>query len=117
MNIRKLLGPLLANHALILIGAFFLVSGLHRGLATWESIGVALASAGIAIEVAVLAWAAALIRDRARRAMTPGADGRVAASNPRRVLCLSCGWAGLLRLPALCPRCGRPTVRTDWRSP
>jgi len=109
---RALLGPLLLNHILILLGAFLVVFGVHGSSTILEIVGSALLSVGIAIEAAVVAWSAALIgRSAAGRNLIP-ANARPGFSGavPRLLLCPRCSDRLPAQLGRCCPRCGHPLV-------
>lgn len=103
---------LAAAHALILVGAFFLIEGARQGLTTWVAVGTASVVVGIALELAVAVWSATTIRRLSARS-GGGPPLRANGSIPlRRVLCPHCGWMGQSVGGAACARCGRPVVRT-----
>lgn len=104
--------PLLAYHALILVGAYVVVRGDTSGSLLLLGIGLAMVVAGILTELAVLAWSAGLTRHsaalpsaRPTREVEPGRSGPAA-----RRICWSCGWSGD-GPGTICPRCARPLVR------
>ena len=105
--LRKLLGPLVLYHALILTGAFLLIAG--GGLGSWRVVGAGLVAVGIALEVAILAWTASLTR-LAATSLAPAGQSRgvLPLRRPRRV-CLGCGKEGGEGV-ATCSQCGRAVV-------
>ncbi len=107
----KVLGVLVSNHLLILLGAAVLVVARQRADGEWAAVGVTLLVVGIGIEAAVIAWSASLVRRAAsarRRSPEPLPGSTVRGD---KALCVSCGWSGS-RVPwGLCPRCQRTTVR------
>jgi len=105
--LRRLAGPLVIYHAMILGGALLIVAGGSGGL--WRLVGAVLVGAGIAVELSILAWSASLTRSASSR--SSGAEPTRSSSAPgtfRRV-CIACGHAGSETSPT-CPRCGRPVV-------
>jgi hypothetical protein len=101
---RTVAGPLLLYHALILGGAAVLLLGILDARGLWEVVGTGLLVAGIAIEVAVLVYAARLTRQAAAR----GYFERPAADR-REYLCLRCALRSRDPGP-VCPRCGGSRV-------
>lgn len=97
--LRRVIGPLLAYHALVLAGGFLLVLGVVQGSTLERDVGAGVLAAGVATAVAVLAWSARL----ARAPRSAGSVGPV----PR--VCPRCGRTG----PdgrTVCDRCGAPLV-------
>lgn len=104
------IGPLLAGHALLLVGAYFLITSSAGGSSGELELGAALAAAGAGIEGAVLAKSGAIAR-RAALVAAAGSAGRSPAFPPvGPSICLQCGWRGVPDLSRLCPRCRHPTV-------
>lgn len=104
-GLRRVVLPLMANHVLILVGAWFLVSSDLAHRTTAAAVGASVLAGGIAIELAVLLWSASLVRAAAR-----STRGTPAASMQQRSRCISCGWSGVRRVGAPCPRCSKPIV-------
>jgi len=106
-RLRRLLGSLVIYHAMILLGAFFIIAGGSSGIE--RLIGAVLVGVGIAIEISILAWSASLTRaaSTAKAELEPGRPA-LAPGSPRRV-CIACGQASSDPAPT-CPRCGRPMV-------
>lgn len=105
--LRRVGGPLLTYHALLLVGAAVLVLGFGRAQVAWEAAGAILIALGIAVEGAILVWTA-----RLTRASTSAPDGR-GGPHPTRVgesLCPRCGNVGPT-VGVVCPRCGGPWIR------
>lgn len=108
---RLVLGPLLANHLMILLGAYFLVAGTSGGRPGWISLGASLVGTGIGIELAVLWWSASLVHRSARVERSQPEIAGASAPSADRSLCPYCGWSGRTRAFAACARCNRPTIR------
>lgn len=108
---RRVTGPLLAYHALILLGAFVLVWGAAYGSRSEVVIGSVLIGAGIALELAIVAWTASLTRDAARSRGTSGtlAGAPAVPGSFDRWLCTGCGRRAEQKL-GICPRCGRSMI-------
>jgi len=105
----RVLAPLLVNHLLILVGAYFLVTGSREGPSSWLAFGAALLATGIAIEVAVLGWSVSLARAAAVSALARDVGPSAPGSALARRSCSACGWSGERSPGGLCPRCRRPT--------
>jgi uncharacterized membrane protein len=108
-QVRRVVGPLLSYHVLLLVGAFLLVDGYGRGQESWVAIGVTLIIVGIVVEIAVLGWAASLARHSPAASVPKSPDPNSSTLPRPQRLCTSCGWKGRVRSP-LCPRCQRLTV-------
>lgn len=108
--IRTIVGPLLAYHILILVGALFVVAGIRQDNLSWEWVGVFLVIAGVATMIAVLWWAASLARRNWTALGPPSRELPEPNTTERRSVCGSCGWMGISRTPT-CPRCRKPVVR------
>ena len=111
--LRRVGGPLLLYHVLILVGAYFVFWGYANGSRTLEVLGVLLVSTGIVTELTVLAWSANLTRRSASRVHgTPGRPPQ--QPGPTRELaswqCVRCGRIGSGAI-LTCPSCGGPAVR------
>jgi len=105
---RKVSAPLLAYHALILLGAALLIWGAEGGDATRVTVGAILVGAGIAVELAVLGWSASLARSPPSSETRP----RDAVADPAelgRWICVGCGQKATQR-GAICSRCGRSMI-------
>jgi len=102
---------LLLDHVLILLGAFFLVVGAHRGMAAGAAWGIFLIAAGVGTEIAVIGWTVSLARHPPSQLGTPLSPGSVPALGPGLSLCPGCGWSGRPTGARLCPRCLRGLVR------
>jgi len=115
-TLRTIAGPLLIYHALLLGGAFLLIRGNVLGSLPSLLAGAALIVGGIAVEIAILYWAAGLIRASARsHAVAEGTDSvREVAPVTGRWLCTVYGWKGDSRRQ-VCPRCGRLMIRISGR--
>ncbi len=109
---RLVAPPLLAYHALILVGAYVIVRGDTAGSLPLLYTGLAMVAAGIATEAAILAWSARLtLRSAASSGadrMRAGAVGTRASASHR--FCMVCGWSGAVT-QGLCPRCAHPLIR------
>lgn len=101
--------PLLAYHAVILVGAFALVYGVERSVPDLVPLGIALIVLGIAIALALLVWAARSTLD-APGPVWDRPPPAAPSGPPRQYLCPSCGWKGS-SAGYLCPRCQRPVAR------
>ncbi len=113
--LRKLGGPLLLYHILILAGAYLVVLGIIDGSPLLQVVGVVSIVAGVVTEAAVLAWSAQLVRRAA--SAKDGSDRETAqpaeASSLRGQLCVRCGWSGR-DTGHICPRCaGLLVLRFD----
>jgi hypothetical protein len=111
-SVRKVMIPLAVYHALILAGAFLVVRGNLLGSSPSVFSGALLIAGGIAVEVAILYWAAELIRRSAvaQGGPVPVVPSRPPSVRPPRSLCWGCGWQGD-RERSYCPRCGKLVVR------
>lgn len=111
--LRRVGGPLVLYHALILAGAYLLVLGFTSSSPVYEMAGVALVVWGIVTEGVILVWSASLTRRAATPAPTPGEVGAASAAQlgnrPSR-LCVRCGQTSAGE-SSTCPRCGGPAVR------
>lgn len=109
---RKVGGPLVLYHALVLFGAYLTIRGILDGEPADEYVGVGVIIGGIAVEAAVLAWSAGLTRRAAAVARTVGESG--ADRTPERragtAQCVRCAWEGVAE-GSVCPRCGGFLVR------
>ena len=106
-RLRRLAGPLVIYHAMILGGAFLIVVGASWG--AWRLVGAVLVGVGIAVELSILAWSASLTRSASTRGRGfEPVRSTTAPIVPRRV-CVACGYEGSA-VPPTCPRCGRPVV-------
>jgi len=105
--LRKVAGPLVAYHALILIGAFLVIAG--GGWGPWRAVGAGLVGVGIALEVAILAWTAALTRSAAAEPTTMGRSLAHPSRGGARRVCVACGREGVEGI-ATCPQCGKAVV-------
>jgi hypothetical protein len=115
--LRKVAGPLVLYHVLLLTGAFLLLDGRKLGNASWEGCGWVLILSGILLEVGILVWTAGPLRTTAASLPSTVRSGSGAADRPLEVrLCAACGWMGHVR-SRLCPRCARPTLpKVDLRA-
>jgi len=105
--LRKVGGPLLVYHAMIFAGAFLLITGARWG--TWFLLGILLVVAGIAVELAILAWSASLTRSVRPAVESPrGVEPGALAPSSRRI-CVACGREGNPEA-VVCARCGRSVV-------
>jgi hypothetical protein len=84
---RRTLGPLIAYHALVIVGGLLMIDGVYRGSTVERDVGAAVLGVGVATALAVLVWTA-----RLARAPGPSRPGAGPSSPPERT----------------CPRCGRP---------
>jgi hypothetical protein len=114
--LRRVGGPLVLYHALILLGAAVLIHGLFAGTMAWEWAGAGLVVAGIGVEVGILLWSAGLSRQAGRS----GADLPARSAGPESVsgewwLCVSCGRLGPFARASICPRCGHTLI--PWENP
>jgi hypothetical protein len=111
---RRALGPLLAYHALILLGAYLVVAGSAGSMPDWIPVGLGLIGAGIVVAIGVLAWASLLTRRAGRRGhAAPGSSPSTVRET--RWLCWACGWHS--ESPeGTCPRCGKPMVAVPSRA-
>lgn len=105
-------GPLLANHLLLLAGAFLVVRGFVSGPSLSIVIGSTLIAAGVAIEIWIIVWSARLVRRGSSGLPAPFPRGSESGrgSSDRHRLCVGCGWRGG-EGPQFCPRCGKVLVR------
>jgi hypothetical protein len=83
---RRSLGPLIAYHALVIVGGLLLIDGAYRGSTAERDVGAAVLIVGVATALAVLVWSA-----RLARAPGPSRPDAHPSSPPERT----------------CPRCGR----------
>jgi hypothetical protein len=114
--LRRALGPLAAYHVMILVGAALIVEGRLHGSPTWFDLGVALAVAGIVLELLILGWTYRLAASAAARSM-PRVDAAPREPSVPTRLCVSCAWHGRWA-GACCPRCGKiGLVRTYGERP
>ena len=105
--LRRVGGPLVAYHAMILLGAFLLVTGSRWGF--WSIVGAVLVAAGILVELGILIWSASLTRTASVPHHLAGTTStKTSRASPRRV-CPACGRVGD-QAAATCPRCGRAVV-------
>lgn len=105
--LRRLAGPLVIYHVMILIGAFLIIAGGSWGY--WRLVGAVLVGAGIAVELSILAWSASLATSASTR--TGEFDSTLPTSAPGapRRICVACGQEGSVAT-LTCPRCGKPVV-------
>ena len=107
---RSALVPLLAYHALIVVGGAILIEGWIHGSGAWMAVGLGILLVGLATVVAVLVWAARLAVDAGRA--IPVREVRSPAPAPRGgTICPRCAWSGPGRR-VTCPRCGATVVPT-----
>lgn len=109
--LRRIGGPLIAYHALILAGAYLIVLGYTDGSAGLEWVGAALVGAGILTELWVLVWSARSTRRAAALEPVGRPPGTSPSSSrpPAEFICVRCG----RQEPGIhwtCPRCGGPSV-------
>lgn len=112
---RLVAPPLLAYHALILVGAYVIVRGDTAGSLPLLYSGLAMVAAGIATEAAILAWSARLTLRSAAASVadrTRAGPAGTRASNSHR-FCTGCGWSGAIT-QGLCPRCAHPLIRRSF---
>ena len=112
--LRRIGGPLLLYHILILVGAYLIVLGFIGHTQADQFAGWVLVAVGVCVEGAVVWWSATLTKRAAGRASL--AKGIRLESLPRtdrtlRWLCVRCGQDGIER-STVCPRCGGPVVRS-----
>lgn len=98
--LKKLFGPLVVYHVLILFGAFLIV--VANGWGTWRFVGIALVVLGISVEISILVWTASLARSASSDSSNPPRGG---VSR----ICVACGRKGSEPM-RICPRCGREMV-------
>lgn len=104
---RRVAGPLLVYHALILFGAFLLLAG--GPWEPWRGVGAVLVAAGILVEVSILTWSASLSRSARDRGDVASRASKESPGESARWICLACGRA-VREKSSTCPRCGRPVV-------
>lgn len=116
--LRKVAGPLVLYHIFLLVGAALLLRGDVLGSVPLLDSGAALIVGGVALEVAILSWAAGLIRAGARSGpvRSVASSDASTSSSVGRWLCVGCGWRSDLAHGS-CPRCGKLTVRFASSSP
>lgn len=109
--LRKVVGPLVIYHALILLGAFLILASGLRGLGL--TVGAILVGAGISMDIAVIVWSASLTRRAARQQRTSYQLRGDRRAGPGRTLCPACGRMGT-EGTVTCPRCGRTVIQLGW---
>ncbi len=114
--LRRIGGPLLLYHALVLVGAFFLITGVLDARPTWEGVGAALVVVGIGVEGGVLVWSARLARAAAETSPTRPVGPATPTPDLPHWLCPRCGARASGRYPT-CPRCGAQRLRVYGFSP
>ncbi len=108
---RKVGGPLLLYHVLILLGAFVLLRGVFVASVAWEAVGSGLIVGGILVEASILYWTAGLARAGVSAGLPPPVPGARAVPDVReRWFCLGCARIGPPTPGAICPRCGRSMI-------
>lgn len=110
--LRRVGGPLLAYHALILAGAYLVVLGYVDGTEGFEIAGSVLVAAGIGTELGVLGWSIRLTRRTASvgdESQRPGTEPP-SPHPPVGSICVRCGDQASSRRRT-CPRCGGPMVQ------
>jgi len=94
-------------HAMILGGAFLLVTGARGGF--WFILGVVLVVAGISVELSILVWSASLARSAPSSVeVSDRSTSRTRTSSSPRI-CVACGHESEPGT-VVCPRCGRSVV-------
>ena len=105
--LRRIVGPLVTYHAMILLGAFLIVAGGNWGY--WRLVGAILVGAGVAVELSILAWSASLTRSASTRGGESASARSVPAPGAPRRTCVACGREGSAATRT-CPRCGKPVI-------
>lgn len=117
-SLRRVVGPLVGYHLLLLIGAYFALRGAIEGAEPSLAAGLSLVVLGIALEVALLVWSARLIRAQAAARTSPtGPRARAPPGDERFArFCWRCGWRGPGPIRT-CPRCGGVLVAGELPPP
>jgi hypothetical protein len=107
----RLWGPLLADHVLILVGAYFVIAGHERGSAGSVALGASFVSAGVLLEAVVVVWTARQVRRLGPGSVVPSGAAAILGTGRETARCFSCGWTGTPGPSRVCRRCGRATIR------
>jgi ribosomal protein L40E len=110
---RTVVGPLVAYHVLILVGAYLIVLGYVENVRVFEVAGIGFVVVGVLTELWVLRWSAGITR-RAARPGTGDPIGKsesTGAATAQQSVCLRCGARDPTGVRRTCRRCGNPMVR------